>query len=89
MSALVAFWLICVGSVLINKVHGTVLVSVLVAHLHMKFNAINALSKRCDLIASWCSVLVPSFFHMGTYSAYSGALGYSSLLEVRLPFVFC
>ena len=63
MSVLVAFWFICDVRVLVKKVCWLRLVSVLVAHLHMKFYAINTLLKRCDLIASWCSVLVPSFFH--------------------------
>ena len=52
------FWSKCLDGVFI---------SVLVAHLHVKFCTINAPSRHCVFIVSWLSVLVLSFFHMGPY----------------------
>ena len=50
-----------------NKRIDSVLLSALLAHLHVNFRAINAQIKRCVLIARCLCVLFPSFFHMGAY----------------------
>ena len=51
-------------TVLLKRID-SVLLSALLAHLHVNFRAINAQIKRCVLIACCLCVLFPSFFHMG------------------------